>query len=69
MKIIEAEKGETMFHASKRACLESYQTGLECEVLHNGVSVTVYPGSLDKDIYEKLYYKQIVAKHDSRALA
>jgi hypothetical protein len=58
--IIKAEPGETMFSVAQRACGVAFFDDKEVQAEHNGVVVSVYPDSYEKDIYEKLYYKSVV---------
>ena len=65
--ILEAEAGETMFNLAVRGC-EKVNSTLkgELEIEHNGTRVFVYRNSNPQDVYEKLHYKQIIARMERR---
>lgn len=64
--MLEALKGETPHQLARRAVDYVNQIQRECQILCDGVIVTVYVGSHDLDIVEKWDFKRQVMRLEGR---
>lgn len=56
--VIEAEPGESIYRVVERAIARANETQRELELVHNSITVKVYPGSHEYDIVEKWMLKR-----------